>query len=62
MGLRSNDIPKTIETKEPIAPQVFFKKTALSTIRDELRSKEHDLVINASEYGHMLTKKLEKTP
>jgi hypothetical protein len=34
MGLRDNFIPKTIEVKESNAPEVFFKKTALSTIRD----------------------------
>ena len=39
MGLRNNEIPKTIEIKEPVAPEVFFKKTALSTIRDELKQK-----------------------
>jgi hypothetical protein len=40
MGLRDNSIPKTIEHKDPIAPEVFFKKTMISTIRDELKNKE----------------------
>lgn len=34
MGLRNNEIPKKIDIKEPVAPEVFFKKTAISTIRD----------------------------
>lgn len=34
MGLRDNSIPKTIEHKDPVAPEVFFKKTMISTIRD----------------------------
>ncbi len=34
MGLRNNEIPKAIEIKDPVAPEVFFKKTAISTIRD----------------------------
>lgn len=62
MGLRDNNIPKTIQHKEPSAPEVFFKKTALSTIRDELKLKEHKFTLNAAEYDHMLVKKQEKTP
>lgn len=34
MGLRDSPAPKNIEIPEPHAPEVFFKKTALSTIRD----------------------------
>lgn len=34
MGLRDNKIPKTIEHRDPSAPDVFFKKTMISTIRD----------------------------
>ncbi len=34
MGLRDNQIPKTIEHRDPSAPEVFFKKTMISTIRD----------------------------
>lgn len=34
MGLRSNFISKGIEHKDSPAPDVFFKKTAISTIRD----------------------------
>jgi hypothetical protein len=34
MGLRDNKIPKTIEHRDPSAPEVFFKKTMISTIRD----------------------------
>ena len=34
MNLRDNSIPKNMQHKEPSAPEVFFKKTMLSTIRD----------------------------
>jgi hypothetical protein len=62
MGLRDNSVPKTIEHKESSAPDVFFKKTMISTIRDELKSKEGKQTINVAEYGHMMSKRLEKTP
>ena len=62
MNLRDNQIPKTIEHKDPAAPEVFFKKTMVSTIREELKSKEDKFTLNAAEYNHMITKKLERTP
>ena len=34
MGLRDNHVPKIIEHKEPSAPEVFFKKTMVSSIRE----------------------------
>ncbi len=62
MGLRNNEIPKAIEIKEPVAPEVFFKKTALSNIRDELKQKQQKVVFNTSDYGHMIPRKLDRTP
>lgn len=34
MGLRDNPVAKTIEHREPSAPEVFFKKTMVSSIRE----------------------------
>ena len=60
IGLRENNIPKKIERKEPAAPEVFFKKTALETIRGDIRSKEKLNVVHANEYDYMVTKQFEK--
>ena len=60
MNLRDSSVPKTITHKEPSAPDVFFKKTLLSSIRDEMFEKEREQkkTINVGEYGHMMHKKL----
>lgn len=60
MGLRDIKIPKTIDRKDPAAPEVFFKKTALETIRGDLRSKEKPKVVHANEYDYMVTREFEK--
>lgn len=58
MGLRDNQIPKTIEHKDPQAPEVFFKKTMIATIREEMKKGDDKFTLHANEYEHMMVKKL----